>query len=186
MIESGEEPKPLKLTLSMRRKTLVWGATLSLITMVAFASGISRLGQTDLSPRALRTASRWTARAAALSERAEEIADGVVPFLDLSDQMPAEDLGLEPKTRVIIRDQIVDALRERRAKWSYAEPFPLGYTEYRVQCSTTLPVSVYVRFSRGVFAAEWSLHVDIELDIDADRRKVTAWRIAPDTTLNAE
>jgi hypothetical protein len=174
----------------MRRKALIWGATLSFVMIIAFASGISRLGQTDLSPRALRTASRWTARAAALSERAEEIADGVIPFLDLSDQMPDEDLDLEPKASVIVRDQIVDALRERRAKWSYGEAFPLGYAEYRVQCSTTLPVDVYIRFNRGagpeVFEATWSLHVEIELDIDADRRKVTAWRITPDTILNTE
>lgn len=189
----------IRFSLSMRTKSMILGLGLILLIVVACQSGISRLGYSDLSPRALKTAKRWTSKLGTLSQQSkqtmDDVAARVASRLQFSPYLSPEQvqMGLQFQIQEIVQNQVKDAIRERRAIWTYSEPESLSQTVYQVQCFTTLPVKVHIQYVTGSPTSSrdekreihrsWTVHIQLDLEIDADQRKVLAWKVGKMTHL---
>ncbi len=188
MIGTKKENRSQTIRITMRRKILIYGLALSLVGVVGLTAGISRLGQTNLSSRAIDTARMWTTRTTGFSELAKQISENIVWVLDVSQEVPKEcqHMSMEATIQDEIRNQVRNFLQERRVKWFYSNPTPIRNTEYKLRCSTTIPINIQIQYFHDgpkTFEREWSLLLDIELLIDADRKEVIKWKIASDTKL---
>ncbi len=180
--EIDEDIGPCGFGVSMRTRMMVGSTILLVVMVVACGSGISRLGSTDLSVRALRAARHWTAGTSTLSDLSAQIADRVISVLDFSPYIPPEDAGmLENAVRHAIRDEVRGALQGRRVQWSYSDPVCVGFPLYKVQCSTDVLIKVQIGYvkdgSRTIFNQTRTLHISIDLEVDADRMKSWGWMV---------
>lgn len=177
----------------MRTKLAISSILVLILLASALYSGISRLGPSDLSGRALKTAQPWVSRIPALSDRTEEIATSVVMGLDLSQYLtPQEEEIGSVKTAIqqTIINQVKAAGQDRRLTWEFDEPVAMEQPTYEVGCSTTLPMQIQIQYvldgSQRVFGASGRLDIQIILLVDADQKKVISWRVGQETSINLD
>jgi hypothetical protein len=188
-----EEDRPSRFRLSMRAKMMICGIALVGFIIVACVSGMSRLGCADLSPRALKAARQWTSRLKGLSQQGTvgEIAEEVVSKLDFSPYLSPqeEEINFGGYVGQEVYDKIRYGVMEGRISWAYPDASALRGVVYRVKCLATLPITVFLQHvHNGVektFDRTWMLQIDLDLEIDADQKRVLAWTVGPETFLGS-
>jgi hypothetical protein len=181
------------LRMSMRSRLVITGILLFILIGFALVSGGFRLGPSNLSPRALKTASNWVSKLHTLSDRSEELASSIVKRLDFSKYLTPEEREMGSVHTAIqqsVQNQITGACQQRGLVWEFDDPIAMNATTYQLISRTSMPTIIRVEYvldrAQKTVEASGDISISIIFIIDADQKKIISWQISQDTTINLE
>ncbi len=172
--------------LSMKTKLILIIVILAGLIILACGAGISRLGRTDMTPRATKIAERYLNQLTSLSrDTADRIAHETMQRIDLSPYLTdvEKEMGFGLVVKEELHGQVRYALAGRQAQWEISKVSLIQGYIYRVTARTSIQVNAQISASTGDFDREWMLHIELELETEADQGKVNAWIVGDNTHL---
>jgi len=183
-------PRLRRPQFSMKTKLIVTIIILTGLIILACGTGMSRLGRTNMTRSATKIAERYLNQLASLSrdsrDTADRIASETVQRIDLSPYLTDVEKAIGLFRSAILQEmhsQVRYALAERKAQWKTSKVRLLqGYT-CRVTAHASIHVNVHMSASTGDFDREWTLHIELELEVEADQGKIISWAVGNNTYL---